>query len=553
MRRIIDVQVMVALGAAAGLLLALATGASGRQAAAVDVATDVDDIFAEWTSETPGCTVGVDVDGETVVEAAFGQADLERGVPLGSDSILEAGSVSKQFTAAAVLLLAADGRLSIDDPIRKYVPEVPDYGTPITIRQMLTHTSGLRDWGSVAGIGGWPRTTRAYTHAHVIDILSRQTALNFPPGTRWSYSNSGYNLAAILVARVSGMPFADFTRQRIFEPLGMTSTSWRDDFTRIEPRRALAYSLEDDGYHTQMPFENVHGNGGLLTTVGDLLIWAGNLRSHKIGGAAFVAEQVTPGRFSDGRQHEYGMGLRTKTYRGAKEIWHSGSTAGYRAYLTTFPEHRTSVAVLCNAANANAGALTYEVVDRVLEGKLAPVTERASRQTLTNAEATALAGLYRHTVTGVARRIIREGSGIRVERGPVLAAESPTALVTEAGERWVFDGGAVRITDRFGTVDDLERVEPATPTAKALAVYDGRFTSNDAETTLKVAVDGDRLVIRRRPDTEMRLTPLYADAFSSPMGTVIFRRDENGDVNALSISQDRVWDMRFEREPSPPR
>lgn len=518
--------------------------------AAAAAAVDVDDIFAQWRSDTPGCTVGVGLDGRTVVEKGFGQADLERRVPMAGDTIVEAGSVSKQFTAAAVLLLAADGKLSLDDPVRAYIPEVPDYGTPITIRQMLTHTSGLRDWGSVAGISGWPRTTRVHTHAHVLDILARQTSLNFPPGTRWSYSNSGYNLAASLVARVSGMSFADFTRQRIFEPLGMTSTSWRDDHTRVVPRRALAYSREDDGYHTDMPFENVHGNGGLLTTVGDLLRWTANFETHKVGSAAFVTEQTTPGRFVDGRAHEYGLGLRMKTYRGTPEVWHSGSTAGYRAYLATFPDHQTSVAVLCNAADADAGALTYKVADRVLGPVLAPAKELTGAHTLTEAETSALVGLYRHTVTGVPRRIVRDGSGVRVERGPVLAAENGTTLVTAEAQRWVFDSrGSVRVTDRFGTMDVLERVDPVTPTVEALGAYEGRYVSADAETSLTLAVDGDALVIRRRPDTVMRLTPLYADTFSGPIGTVIFHRDGTGRVQALSVSQERVWDMRFEREP----
>ena len=236
--------------------------------------------------------------------------------------------MSKQFTAAAVLLLAGDGKLSLDDPVRKYLPELPDYGTPVTIRQMLTHTSGLRDWGSVAGIGGWPRTTRAYTHAHVLDILSRQQALNFPPGTRWSYSNSGYNLAAILVSRVSGMSFAEFTRNASSIRSGCPAPPGATTTPRLVHRRALAYSREDDGYHLDLPFENVHGNGGLLTTVGDLLTWTRNFRTPVVGDAAFVAEQTTPGRFLDGQAHDYGLGVWVRDLSRTAEVRHSGSTAG---------------------------------------------------------------------------------------------------------------------------------------------------------------------------------------------------------------------------------
>ena len=214
-------------------------------ATAPSPAAAVDEIFAKWTSSTPGCAVGVAVGGKPVLLKAYGMADLEHDVRNTPDTIFEAGSVAKQFTAMAVQLLASDGKLSLDDPVRKYIPELPDYGKPLTIRHMLSHTSGLRDWGSVEGIAGWPRTTREYTHAHVLDIVSRQKSLNFDPGTKWSYSNTGFNLAAIIVSRVSGMSFAEFSKQRIFAPLGMTHTSWRDDHTRIVKGRAIAYSLSE--------------------------------------------------------------------------------------------------------------------------------------------------------------------------------------------------------------------------------------------------------------------------------------------------------------------
>src|SRR5262245_51352922 len=185
-------------------LTVVALGLSGAARQAASPVAKVDATFAGWTKTSPGCAVGVSQQGKIVLEKGYGMADLEHDVPIKADTIFEAGSVSKQFTAAAILLLARDGKLSLDNPARKYIPELPDYGTPLTIRHMLTHTSGLRDWGNVAAISGWPRTTRVHTHAHVLDIVSRQKSLNFPPGTRWSYSNTGYNLAAIIVSRVSG-------------------------------------------------------------------------------------------------------------------------------------------------------------------------------------------------------------------------------------------------------------------------------------------------------------------------------------------------------------
>ena len=246
---------------------------------------------------------------------------------------------------------------------------------------MLSHTSGLRDWGSVESIAGWPRTTREYTHAHVLEIVSKQRSLNFDPGTKWSYSNTGFNLAAIIVSRVSGMSFAEFSKQRIFAPLGMTHTSWRDDHTRIVKGRAIAYSLDNGEYHIEMPFENVHGNGGLLTTVGDLLIWNENLVNPKVGNAKLISEMATGGQFNDGKPLEhYGLGLFIEIYRGVHNVYHSGSTAGYRAHLNRFPDSRTSVAVLCNGSNGDASRSANRVSDVFLGDRLKPAPPAPRRR-----------------------------------------------------------------------------------------------------------------------------------------------------------------------------
>jgi CubicO group peptidase (beta-lactamase class C family) len=259
-----------------------------------DAAARVQQVFTRFdAAASPGCAVGVSLNDEPVLTAAYGYADLEHDVHITPDTVFEAGSVSKQFTAMAVLLLAQQGKLSLDDNVRKYIPELPEYQAPITIRHLLNHTSGLRDWGSLEAIAGWPRTTRAYTHDHVLEILSRQKALNYTPGAEYSYTNSGYNLAAILVTRVSGKPFAQFSKEQIFQPLGMTSTQWRDDFRRIVKNRAIAYEQRGGTLRQLMPFEDVHGNGGLLTTVGDLLKWNANFATAKVGGKELVAlEQV---------------------------------------------------------------------------------------------------------------------------------------------------------------------------------------------------------------------------------------------------------------------
>lgn len=429
----------------------------------------VDEIFAKWSSSTPGCAVGVAVEGKPILQKAYGMADLEHDIKNTAETIFEAGSVSKQFTAMAIMLLVKDGKLSLDDPARKYIPELPDYKTPPTIRHMLTHTSGLRDWGSIAGIAGMPRTTRAYTHAHVLDIVSRQQSLNFTPGDHYSYSNTGYNLAAIIVARVSGMPFAEFTKRRIFDPLGMTNTSWRDNHTRIVKGRAIAYSDVGGTFETEMPFENVHGNGGLLTTVGDLLKWNENFVNPIVGDKALVTAMQTTGLFNDGKPQSYALGLMVNDFRGARNINHSGSTAGYRAHLNRFPDSRTSVAVLCNVSSGEATAAANRVSEVYLRG---------------------------------------------LKPAPARTPAAPAAPVTA-------------------------------PTAAELAALAGEYWSDEAETILTAAVEQDALVLKRRPDTVMRMTPTGRDTFRGSIGTVTFLRNASGVVEGLSVNQDRVWDLRF--------
>jgi CubicO group peptidase (beta-lactamase class C family) len=538
------------LAVALVLAVALGTGShAAYQAAAPGIEAKVDAIFASWTATTPGCSVGVSSNGTIVLEKAYGMADLEHDIRNAPDTIFEAGSVSKQFTAAAVLLLAREGKLSLDDPVRKYIPELPDYGKPLLIRHMLNHTSGLRDWGEVEAIAGWPRTSRVYTHAHVLDIVSRQRALNFEPGTNWSYSNTGYNLAAIIVSRVSGQSFADFCKARIFQPLGMTRTSWRDDFRRIVKGRAIAYSGGSDGYRQNMPFENVHGNGGLLTTVGDLLRWNENVVTPKVGDQEFLRIEQTPGHFNNGKQHDYALGLYVRTYKELREVSHSGSTAGYRAYLTRYPDQHLSVAVLCNAASGQAERYAHAVADLYLANDIrTPAPPEAVKIPAKDLEA--LAGMYRNTMTGTVGMFVVEKDTLRLQNGAALIPLSATRFTPGTGSGSLqFDGkGGLRVAAGNGTEETYQRVQPVKPAIGQLKELVGAYVSDEAEVTLQVVVEGTQLKITRRPDTNLTLTPLYEDAFQAPsLGLVRFRRDAGSRVTGLSVVQDRVWDLRFAR------
>jgi CubicO group peptidase (beta-lactamase class C family) len=315
----------------------VAEAASAQLRPPPDSKAQVDRIFARFaTRTTPGCAVGVGIGDNTVLKAAYGMADLERNVPNTPETVFEAGSVSKQFVAASLLLLVQSGKASLDDPARKYFPELPEYGSsPVTLRHMMTHTSGLRDWGGVAAMAGKPRSsTVAYTNRDVLEIAARQKALNYTPGDHYSYSNTGYNLLALLVGKVSGKSLAEFTKAEIFTPLQMTSSGWRDDFRRIVPNRAVAYEPTRDGFRMDMPFETAHGNGGLLTTVGDLLRWNLNFTHRRVGGGkAFTDAQVQRAKLNNGSTIMYAAGLMVNRWRGLQEVSHSGTTAGYNAWL----------------------------------------------------------------------------------------------------------------------------------------------------------------------------------------------------------------------------
>jgi CubicO group peptidase (beta-lactamase class C family) len=525
---------------------ALPAGRIAAQAPGASIKPEVDRLFARWTTSTPGCAVGADVKGQPVVRAAYGMADLEHDVPIALDTVFEVGSVSKQFTAAAVLLLARDGKLSLDDKVRTYIPEMPGVAADITIRQMLNHTAGLRDWGGLAAIEGWPRTSRVHTHAHVLDFVSRQRMLNFEPGTRWSYSNTGYNLAAILVGRVSGVSFADFTKARIFDPLGMKDTSWRDDHTRIVKRRAIAYDELKGVFSTLMPFENVHGNGGLLTTVGDLLKWNANFTRPVVGDARLVEDMERRTRFNDGREHEYALGLYVDTYRGRREVDHSGGTAGYIAHLSRYPDHAVSVAVICNVRSGNATNNVKAIADLLLPpGRAAALP---ASEPLNAEEGPRYAGLYRSLKPAAVVTIsVQKDQLASSSFGPLTRVARHRF---DAGGAYVleFDGRFLRVTDEFGTADDYERVEPWKPGVQELQPIVGRYASDELQMTVEVVLVGDRLVVRRGTDT-VQLAPVFPDGFSSGVGWVVVRRDASGRIVGFSVNQDRIWDLRFTRQP----
>jgi len=556
------------IGFVAAVLACAPPGDPDPAGGAIDLPS-LDAVFSEFADPAgPGCAMAVSRDGQEVLSRAYGMADLEWRIPNVPETVFEPGSVSKQFTAAATMLLVIDGAISLDDDIRDYFPEIPDYGEPVTVRMLVNHTSGLRDWGSIAGIEGWRRWTRVHSHKHALDIVTRQQALNYEPGRYWSYTNSGYNLLAMLVERVTGMSFDGFSQERLFGPLGMTNTEWRDDFTEVVENRAVGYSPGDDGeWHMDMPFENVTGNGGLLTTVGDMLRFARNLDTGEVGGGEFIRLMHEQGILDSGRQLAYAGGIYVEEYRGLKEVHHSGGTAGYRGYLTRFPDHGVAISIMCNDANASPRRLAHGVADLYLadaitqdESGAAPATVELEPELLAP-----LAGTYRDTRTGQPVEIATDGDHLSFG-GDRLFASSSSEFSSASGIEISFetvpmaDGRPAALMD--SPVGDDVRLEPVAdfePTARELADYVGSYYSHEAEATYSIAADGGTLTIANRygegpPGNAIRplgpdrtLTPAYRDVFTRGLTTYIFRRDQAGRITGLSLSEARVWDLRFER------
>ncbi len=502
-----------------------------------------------YVAPGPGCAAAVSLNGETVFEKAFGLADLEHNVPNTTQTIFESGSVAKQFTAAALVLLQQDGKLSLDDPVRKYIPELPDYGAPLTIRHLLNHTAGLRDWGTVLSLTGAGRGDRVINQDLALDVITHQRALDFTPGSEYSYSNSGYNLAAIIVERVSKQKFPAFVDERLFKPLGMKNSSWRDDYQRIVPGRAQAYARQGNGpWRLNMPFMNVYGNGGMLTTVGDWMKWNAMLDSQSLG-APLVTALETRGVLNDGRKIAYALGLIVNKYKGLKDVSHGGATAGYQTFLARYPDNKVSVGVMCNGTSPGAGGIAANITDEIF-GPF-PETQKTEAAKVSEDELKKFVGIWRNEKTHTPARFV-------IENG--VSRWSGARIVPMGGGQFTAGGNQLKFTfdkddkpvsaetiDSDGEVTRFVPEQEWKPTPSDLALFKGDWFSEEAGATVTVAVDVDKMFIKQRPATSLAMQPLYKDHFSVPGYVIWFTRDKNGKVNGMHVGASRMRDMLFAR------
>ena len=339
-------------------------------------APQIDAIFTEWDkSDSPGCALAVVQDGKIVYKRGYGIANLEQNIPITNKSVFYLGSVSKQFVAASIALLEEQGKLSFDDDIRKWVPEIPDYGATITIRHLIFHSSGLRDYLEL-----WTYAGRNYMDSmlenEVLALISRQKELNFPTGEQYMYCNSGYFLLALIVKRASGQSLREYAEANIFKPLGMSSTHFHDDNTMIVKNRADGHFIDDDGSFGLLTqrFALV-GSGGLYSNAEDLYLWDQNFYHNKLGSGSqkLIDTILTCGTLNNGEKLEYAFGNIIGEYRGLRTVRHGGALGGYRTHLLRFPDQNFSVIILCNLGDMSPGELAEKVADLYLSDTMKPV------------------------------------------------------------------------------------------------------------------------------------------------------------------------------------
>ncbi|WP_190300378.1 serine hydrolase domain-containing protein [Rufibacter hautae] len=513
----------------------------------------MDKVFSWASKETPGCVCAVSQNGKVVVNRAYGSADLEREVPLDLNSVFDIGSVRKQFIAAATLLLVEEKKLSFTEDIHKYLPELPDYGQKITLDHLLTHTSGIRDWtGLLPLANGKPEA---------ITLILRQRGLNFKPGEEWSYSNSGYVLLVEIVSRTTGMPFADFARKRLFEPLGMKSTTYVTDMTAAVKNRALGYEKTKDGWKLDMYLGNDRGGGAILSTATDLLLWNNALSTNRLG--AFVTEKLQePAKLNNGRKLGYARGLFLETYRGVKEVWHSGGAAGYHTWLGRFPEQGVSVAVLCNSDAKPATGLAERIVDQFVtyadsQPAIASTPPALTAEALE--EVKGKTGLFFNEKTGEPLRLAVDRDRFRIANGP--------GLVPVGKDRYRRFGAFVQFMsqdefelhflspDQFelksmeGKTSKYRRAQPFTPTSADLQAYSGRYQNDEIGAFFDMDTVNNNLMGRANdaPAPGFEFKPVSKDTFQLGGITLRFVRDKAGKVVALDYSNPVVRNMRFTR------
>jgi CubicO group peptidase (beta-lactamase class C family) len=514
-----------------------------------DKTTEIDKIFSFATAETPGCVVGVSQKGKVIANRTYGLADVERRTPLSQRSMFDIGSTHKQFVAAAVLLLVEDERLSLSDDIRKYVPELPNYGQQITVDNLLTHTSGIRDWAGLLPL--------AEEGTDVLKLILRQRGTNFTPGTEWSYSNSGYVLLKEIVARVSRMSFAEFARARLFEPLGMASSAYVEDILQGTGERAIGYQKDGSGWKQYMRLGNERGGGGVISTAGDLLIWNDALTKGRLG--KFVTQKLEePAMLSNRRKLTYARGLAVDSIPGGRLVSHSGGAAGYSTWVGRFTDHDLSIAVTCNFDPVSATALAGRVADLYLP-PVDPQAKPPGPVAAPGVDVTGRAGIYFDERTGDAMRLAVNNGRLMIAGGPVLVPVSAERFrpqrtsvffrSQDAFEMSFVSNDEFELKSMEGQPTRYRRPQPWMPNASDVQGIDGRYRSDELGQVFEILPAANGLAIRfeKSPERVLQAEPVARDTYMQSLVIIRVARDASGKVIGFDYTSPVARNIRFTR------
>lgn len=554
---------------------------SSKEGVGMTSLTDkIDKLFAEWDkSDSPGCALGIIKDGQLVYSRGYGMANLEHDIPVSSKMVFRIGSTSKQVTTMCIALLAEKGKISLDDDVRKYVPELPEYKSPITIKQLVWHTSGLPDYLDLIRLtsGGAPspqaynRATNNITEEDVIEMLARQKTLNFNSGEVHLYSNSGYLLLAVLVKRVSGKSLREFAEEHIFVPLGMKNTHFHDDFTMIVKNRAMGYSpKEDDGFFIDMTTCDIVGDGGIFTTVEDLLLWDHNFYHSKVGSPELIKRMLTPGTLNNGEkcshgrmpERYYAFGLVVGEYRGLPVVSHGGGFVGFRAEIVRFPEQHCSIICLANLSTIQPWDLALQVADIYLTDQFPeekPPEAEAEFISLSEEQLQDKVQVYRNPETRTIcelslkdGKLMADAFGFNFQLAPVSCTQF-RAVDAPVNVRIEFETPEnkpllMHVSVPNQMVQTFEALKPVELTSDQQAEYVGDYYSDELQVTYKVALEEKKLFFRHKNAPEKPLTPTFKDEFSVASLNIQFIRDKQNQVVAFIMNSERVKNKRFVKQ-----
>ena len=523
---------------------------------------EVDKLFAKWDSTiSPGAALAIIKDGQIIYERGYGMANLDHNIAITPTSVFRIGSVSKQFTAACIAILALEGKISLDDDVRKYIPELPEYDRPTTIRHLIHHTSGIRDYLALEELAG-KSDYDFYTPEDTIKLIARQKKLNFKPGEQFLYSNSGYFLLGVIVQRASGKSLNDFAQEHIFKPLGMKNTHFHDDHTMVVNNRAYGYSPAKKGYRIDMTSLDHVGDGGVFTTVEDMFLWDQAFYSNKLG-KELMELLLTPGVLNNGKKLDYDFGLRISEYKGLKTVGHGGSFVGFRAHMIRFPEQRFSVVCLANLRTVNPSKLCQQVADIYLadqfkeEPKKKP-KKKAPPVTLSKEELEDKTGNYQDEKSGSwvtfsvkDDKLLMEAMGEKFVLNPVSKTrfqtlEAPVDISIDFVPKVEGKPRKAKLNVEGEEETYLVKAAELVPLSPAqLQEYAGEYYNDELPATYLLVVEKGALVFKHRNAPKNPLKAMAPDKFSLRWTNIEFTRDEKKKITGFKLGAGRAINIEF--------